>query len=394
MKLKKWFTHNLGLKIVSLVLSFFLWMYVYYVFGSRTTKFAYIQIQVADTQSNYHVNLNPSRIKVTYNGPMQLIETAEKELRAILELPEDISPGIYQRKPTLSYPKNIDIIEIDPEQIEVTIEKIIAKDFTIETNVIGKPKGSNIVGEIKLSPNTITIQASETTIGLIKKVMIDLDVTDASSDIFGSAEIKVLDEKNQEIQEIQLSEHVASFQIHIFTSDLTKTVPVIPQLVGTTSWMITSVTITPQVVTIKGPSAILEKITSLSTESIDINLLKGTLDKEIALVIPDQVELIETNTKFRIRITTEEMITIQLKDIPIQILPANHNKLVTLSDNKVNVAITGKKSVVEGWQKFQIFVNIEKLLNGEHTVTVQINQAPAECTIQIFPPKVTVKIMD
>ncbi|MDD4664212.1 MAG: CdaR family protein, partial [Caldisericia bacterium] len=182
--------------------------------------------------------------------------------------------------------------------------------------------------------------------------------------------------------------------INVFTSDLTKTVPVIPQLVGVTSWMITGITITPQVVTIKGPSAVLEKITNLSTESIDINLLKGTLDKEIALVIPDQVELIETNTKFRIKITTEEMVTIQLKDIPVQILPANHKKIVTLSDHKVNVAITGKKSVVEGWQKFQIFVNIEKLLNGEHTVIVQINQAPAECTIQIFPPKVTVKIMD
>ena len=394
MKPKKWLTHNLGLKIISLVLSFFLWMYVYYVFGSRMTKFAYIQVQVADIQSNYHVKVNPSRIKVTYNGPMQLIETAEKELRAILELPEDISPGTYQRKPTLSSPKNIDIIEIDPELIEVTIEKMIAKDFKIETNVIGKPKSSNIVGEIKLSPNTITIQASETTIGLIKKVMIDLDVTDASSDIFGSAEIKVLDEKNQEIKDVQLSESVVSFQINIFTSDLTKTVPIIPKLFGTTSWMITGITVTPQVVTIKGPSAVLEKITSLSTESIDINLLKGTLEKEITLVIPDQVELTETNTKFRIRITTEEIVTIQLKDIPVQILPANHKKMVTLSDNKVNIAITGKKSVVEGWQKFQIFVNIEKLFNGEHTVMVEINQVPAECTIQIFPPKISVKIMD
>ena len=394
MKPKKWLTHNLGLKIVSLVLSFFLWMYVYYVFGSRMTKFAYIQVQVADIQSNYHVRLNPSRIKVTYNGPMQLIETAEKELRAILELPEDISPGTYQRKPTLTSPKNIDIIEINPELIEVTIEKMIAKDFKIETNVIGKPKSSNIVGEIKLSPNTITIQASETTIGLIKKVMIDLDVTDASSDIFGSAEIKVLDEKNQEIKDVQLSEHVISFQINIFTSDLTKTVPVIPKLVGTTTWMITGIAITPQVVTIKGPSAVLEKITSLSTESIDINLLKGTLEKEIELIVPEQVEITETNTKFRIKITTEEIVTIQLKDIPVQILPANHKKMITLSDNKVNIAITGKKSVVEGWQKFQIFVNIEKLLNGEHTVIVQINQVPPECTIQIFPPKISVKIMD
>lgn len=394
MKLKKWFTHNLGLKIISLLLSFLLWMYVYYVFGSRMTKYAYIEVQVTDIQSSYHVNLSPSRIKVTYNGPMQLIETAEKELRAILELPEDINPGTYQRKPTLSYPNNIDILEIDPELIEVTIEKMVVKDFKVETNVIGKPKSGNVIGEIKLTPNTISIQGSDSVIETIKKVKIDLDVTDASSDIFGSAEVKVLDEKNQEMENIQLSERAVSFQIHVFSSDLTKTVPVIPQLVGTTNWMITSVTVTPQVVTIKGPSTVLESIASISTEPIDINQLKGTLDKEITLLIPDQVQLTESTNKFRIRITTEEVVTIQLKDIPVQILPLNHKKTVTLSDNKVNLAITGKKSVVEGIQKFQVFISIEKLSNGEHSLTVLINQVPKECTIQIFPPKISVKIMD
>lgn len=394
MKLKKWFTHNLGLKIISLLLSFFLWIYVYYVFGSRMTKYAYIQVQITELQPHYHVNLNPDKIKVTYNGPMQLIETAEKELKAVLELPEDINPGTYQRKPTLSYPNNIDIIEIEPELIEVTIENMVVKDFKIETNVTGKPKSGNVVGEIKLTPNTLSIQGSDGVVNAIKKVVVDLDVTDASSDIFGSAEVKVLDAQNQIIENIQLSERAVSFQIKVFSSDLTKTVPIIPNLSGATSWMITSITITPQVVTIKGSSSLLESITSISTEVIDINQLKGTLDKEIELIIPEQVELLETTNKFKIRITTEEVITIQLKDIPVQVMPANHKKSVTLSDNKVNLAITGQKSVVESIQKFQVFVNIEALSNGEHLLTVQINQIPKTCTIQLFPPKITVKIMD
>lgn len=394
MKLKKWLTHNLGLKIISILLSFFLWMYVYYVFGSRTTKEAYIQVQLGEINTSLHVNLNPARIKVRYNGPMQMIESAEKELKAILELPEDINPGTYQRKPTLSSPSNIDILEIEPEQIEVTIERMVVKDFKIESNLVGKPENGNIVGEIKLTPNTISIEGSESTIAMIKKVIVDLDVNNAISDIFGSAEVKVLDEKNQLIENVQLSERAIQFQIHVFSSDLTKTVPIIPKLIGTTSWMITKVSIEPQVVTIQGPSKILDGIISIDTEAIDINFLKGTLDKEITLVIPDQIKNTDPTMKYRVKIFTEEIITIQLKDIPIQILPANSKKAVTLSENKASLAITGKKSIVEAIQQFQLYINIEKLSNGEHTVVVQANQLPKECTFQIFPSKITIKIMD
>jgi len=394
MKLKKWFTHNLGLKIISILLSFFLWMYIYYVFGARTTKEAYIQVQLGEINSSLHVNLNPARIKVRYNGPMQMIESAEKGLKAVLELPEDINPGTYQRKPTLVSPSNIDILEIEPEQIEVTIERMVVKDFKIETNLVGKPENGNIVGEIKLTPSTISVEGSESTIERIKKVMVELDVTNAISDIFGSAEVKILDEQNQLIENAQASENVIQFQIHVFSSDLTKTVPILPKLIGTTSWMITKVMIEPQVVTIQGPSKVLDSITGIETEDIDINYLKGTLDKEITLVIPDQIKNTNPDVKYRIKIVTEEIVTIQLKDIPIQILPANSKKAVTLSENRANLAITGKKSVVESIQQFQLYINIEKLSNGEHTVVIQASQLPKECTFQIFPSKISVKIMD
>jgi len=393
MNIRKAIKNNLALKIISVFISILLWLYVYFVFGAKTTKIALIQVQMEGLNSTYYAVLNPAHVNVTFSAPIQIIEQFEKNIRATMDL-SNIGPGTYNRKPKLIFPKEIEIISMEPATLEVKVEKIVTQDFKVKPIIKGKLSSGNIIGEITLSPDKISLQGTEAILQTIKSVAIEIDITNAQSDLFGYAEVKLTDSQGKVVEETTSNTKMIKFHVPIISSDVTKTVPVIPNLVGSTSRSIKSLSITPQLITIRGSVASLEKIQSVLSEAIDLNDLTDNYNREIQIILPEGIKRENPNEKIIMQIVSEEVITITYTDVKIQLKNLNSSLKATLSRETGTVVITGRKDLINLIKNSVLFADCKDLQKGIHEVDLIFSDIPKGLLVQIIPKKIEIKILD
>jgi YbbR domain-containing protein len=68
------------------------------------------------------VKLVPEKVEVVLQGPMVVLEGLKgEEIKASIEL-KDMEPGVYRLKPAFSIPKDVRLLKVVPDEIEVTVE--------------------------------------------------------------------------------------------------------------------------------------------------------------------------------------------------------------------------------------------------------------------------------
>lgn len=391
MNLKKIIYHNLAFKIASVILAILLWLYIYFVFGAKTTKTATIKIQVEGLQPSYEVTLSQDDIQVTFSAPIQQIEQIEKNIRASLDL-SSIGPGKYSKKPKLILPKDTTILLQSPSEIEVNVESIITKEFNIKPSLKGKIQPGISLGEVTLNPGKISLKGTATILQNIT-VVVDIDITNATSDLDGYAEIKIMNTKNEEITSIPVPSKAVRFHVPILSTEIVKTVPIIPNFIGSSPSAILSFLLNPAMVTIKGNAKELESIHSINTLPIDLSLVKSDAIVDIGLIFPTGVKKTKPEEKVTATIKTEEIITKVIPNLKIQVRN-NLFHTIILSSDLCQITVIGRKSLIEKLSIPTIFIDLKNTTKGSHEFLLENTQIPEGIILQINPKKIEVKILD
>ncbi len=389
MNFRKVISNNLSLKIFALIISVSLWLYVYFVYGARINKTASIQIQTLNIPQELSVSLSSKYIDITFTAPARIIEQVEKSIRAVMDL-SNIGPGTFKRKVDIVYPKEAEIIKIDPEEVEITVEKIISKEFKIKGIIKGKTTPGNALGTPELTPSVITIQETESLVNSIKEVIIEINVDNASSDIYGSAEVIVVGKDNKPIEDLTISNKIVNFHLPIISSNISKIVPAIPTFTGYSKFAIVEVKVFPEIVKIRGSGELVGKINSIETEAINIDGLSKDSTFQAKLKIPEgltsEPEVVE------VQIRVEEIITKTLNNVKIKILNLKDGLKVNLDTNVVQVSITGRKSVVESIKSIEAQIDLKEFDVGDYRIGIQVKDIPSTVFIRIYPEEITLKI--
>jgi YbbR domain-containing protein len=176
MKIPKIFTHNLPLKIISLVTALILWASYGRISGEKTIT----HIDVAPTFSNL-----PSGYEIVTQdiGSIRLrIQGSTNTLKRITN--EDFSVNIDLSSinqpsemdivvlPLLQYPSNLEILEVNPVSLEVFVDKTISANIPLYVdpeNISNIPPGVRI-SDIKIIPPAITIEGPQSEISMVESI--------------------------------------------------------------------------------------------------------------------------------------------------------------------------------------------------------------------------------
>ena len=389
MNIKKAITNNLGLKIFALFLSMLLWLYIYYVYGAKINKTASIQVQVINVPQDLSVSLSDNYINVTFAAPVRIIEQVEKNIRIVMDL-SNIGPGTFKRKINIDAPKEAEIISLNPDEIEITVEKIITKEFPIRGVMNGKVANGNIVGTPEITPQVVTVQGIESIVNSIKEAIVEINIEDATSDIYGSSEVKLINKFNEPIEDLIISSRIANFHVPIISSDVTKFVPVIPEFNGHSKLAIRGVKITPEIVKITGKGEAISKISSIETEPINIDDLSENISVNAKLKTPESIKIEPSSVT--VEITVEEEITVSFDNVSVKTINLQEGLKASLDFEDVKVVITGRKSIVENIKSVEAQIDLKGLNAGEYMLRVTIKNIPNSILVRIYPEKINVKI--
>lgn len=214
--MKNKITHNLLLKIMSVVFAFVLWLVVVNINDPDTVKTVRsVEITILNEQAItgqgqgqvYTIKENRTAT-IVVKGPRSVVDNLDKsEIKATADFSEVSSVGAVPIN-IVSLPDGVSLQSKVTENMKISIEPLLTERFQVEIETIGTPADGYVVGGTEVSPNVVNIKAPQSVMEQIQRAVVRVDVDGMSTDVSGKSLSLVLIDGNGKEMDYTENEHV------------------------------------------------------------------------------------------------------------------------------------------------------------------------------------------
>lgn len=390
-------------KIICLLLSFGLWLYVSNVENPvRAYEIKDIPVEILNEKALTNAGFAISDFK-QFTVDLK-IEGASSEVAKVkredFKVAADMSAYALKagenRIPVqiLSYPENISIKNNGFLGIKILLEELTKKQVTIKSNVKISYKENIYEKEEKLNPSSVTISGAKSIIDKVSQAVIRGDITELDKNYKNKFKILFLDSVGNEINNINSDIDETELSVIV---DHGKRVPVDVKIKGQLPNEATlgEVNVIPSEVNILGNNDVLNSINNIDTEIFDISNLQEDNEIVLKLNVPEGISIEGgVNTvKVKFNINNSNVNTNESKEVTRSITcnvkyeNLKEGYVVDNSNLSVVVQISGEQS------------ELDKINSNDILASVDLSNVSQEGTFT-YTPKVsinhpaTVKILD
>ena len=367
---------NLSLKILSVVFAVVLWTIIVNIYDPTTSyTFSNVSVQLINTESltdkNYSYEIvDGGKISVYVSGPKSvvtnikasdIVATADlSKIRAFADY-VDIHVSVVRNGQTLNN------VEAAPKTsaVRLSIENRDTKTINVNTEVTGKPADGYALVKQTLNPTSIKVTGPSSIIDTIDHAGITFDVTGATDEVHGDADIHLYDEEENEIKDVSvdLSQSSVSYTAQVVRI---KTVAVEAGYSGTPKdgYTISSVTLNQNYVQVYGDENALNNLEKIVIPSNNINVdeldkdriykfsLENYIDKSLHILKNSRVEV-----TVKVGTTTTKSITLNTSDI--RVIGLDTSMTYGFADKTYNIEIEGNTDLVSTIDTSKISVSAD-----------------------------------
>lgn len=367
---------NLSLKILSVVFAVVLWTIIVNIYDPTTSyTFSNVSVQLINTESltdkNYSYEIvDGGKISVYVSGPKSVVTNIKaSDIVATADLSKisafadyvDIHVSVVRNGQTLNN------VEAAPKTsaVRLSIENRATKTINVNTEVTGKPGDGYALVKQTLNPTSIKVTGPSSIIDTIDHAGITFDVTGATDEVHGDADIHLYDEEENEIKDVSvdLSQSSVSYTAQVVRI---KTVAVEAGYSGTPKdgYTISSVTLNQNYVQVYGDENALNNLEKIVIPSNNINVdeldkdriykfsLENYIDKSLHILKNSRVEV-----TVKVGTTTTKSITLNTSDIRVNGLDTSMT--YGFADKTYNIEIEGNTDLVSTIDTSKISVSAD-----------------------------------
>lgn len=393
--LGKKITNNFGLKLLSAVCAFVLWIVVInidnpVVVQTFTTSVTAENTDYLSGQNKYFEVLN-GKNTVTFNvsgersilnemenadfaatADMEKIEYSED---GICRVPVSITPTRYSNKVTVTSKKLY---------LEVVLEDLGTCQKVITASTKGAVADGCALGNIEIvGSNLLKISGPSSIVGTVDSVTATINVEGVSADVTDSVVPVLFDDAGNVVDTTKLKMSLSTVTVSAEVLS-TKDVALEFDTVGRTAegYMVTGIECQLDTVRIKGESGILNTVNKITVpaEVLDVTDvekdLKVTVD--ISSYLPEGTALVlASDARIEVTVKVEEVLSkkfqVPVKNITVTNLREGY--LLEFDENTVEVSVGGPKSIVSEMKTKQITGTLDAggVGLGSHQFTINIS---------------------
>ena len=404
--MKKLLTHNLGLKLASLVLAFVLWFLVAQIYDPKdTVSFNNIQVRLINTAlleeegKVYEVLDNSNLVRVTVTGPQSIVKSELRRSDIVAEADMSKLTDINTIAITY-YCENVsnDSVEIkgNHDSVRLNVEDRTSKWIKLESNTVGEVASGYMIGNVTLDQTNIEVTGPKSAITQIDHAGVDINVADSTSSLSANVDIRLYDADDNELTLETVKKNVDS--AHMTVEVLaTKEVPIeieymgVPEdgymATGEVESSLSTVKIAGTASTLLGVSAITipedrMNITGQSGDLVDVINLKEYLPSNVRLADKSFDGKI-TATVYIEPVVTKDL-SVPAENISISGVPEGMEAEITTAADTYDITVSGlsrnvsilRDSSVTGvldLEKWMEDNGVEELTQGNYVVPVTFN---------------------
>ncbi len=357
--------HNLGLKIASLAIAVILWLVVVNVSDPVVdTSFSDIPLTVinADTltaEGKVYEMPGSSTVAVNVSAKRSIIDSlGQDNFTAFVDLARynEETGTVPVRVDSNRYSDKIESVKSKTESVEVIVEDGLRKQFVITPEVSGVPAEGYIIGDVTTAENVVRISGRESVVDSIAKVTAEVSVEGLGSDVNTSVDLKLYDEKGEQIKNSNLVRNITTVPISV------EILPVkeLEVRYGYTGKPAEGYTVSGEItgdidtIEVAGRSSELARLSYLDIGGsyIDVTGLEESTSLTVDLdkVLPDGIVPVDREmTQIKVNIPIEEVATKEITIPRTSLKIANPGpglRTEMISSSSVTFSITGVASVI------------------------------------------------
>lgn len=388
--MKKKIMKNFVLKILSVIVAFFVWLVIINIIDPTTTRhFTGIPVEILNenviTSANQVFEVESGdKVDVTVKGKRSFIEGIdESDFSASADLSKLSTVNTAGIQVKLNKPTK-EPVELDwnNEVLRISLEEKSSQQFKVQINSEGVLADAYVLGEMTAQPNMIEVSGGKSKIKRVASIGVILTLNGESSDfetdvtpILYDSDGDVIDSTN-----VTFSKDMVHVEVQVLP---TKTIPVHVEVQGSPAdgYTLIQTDFKPDVVMVSGTRQELERMKSI-TVPLDITGAKSNVEKEIDLaqyVDSSGCELVDDFSAVSIRCVIEKngkrTFSFVNSDINVKNLPANLNFSYIDENARHNITITGGEEDLQRVTLTSLgaYIDVKDLSAGFHTVEIMFD---------------------
>lgn len=333
-------------------------------------------------------------INVTLSGTRSEINKIDiKDIVATIDLGDAVM-GENQLQINVKVPNKVEIESQSADKSVVIVEERVSKTVPVEVSYEGTFDNEEEPVTVEQNLSTVMVYGAASTVdqvafasARVPENSITAEIQEIRCDLFAA------NSTGQRIFNVELS----SSEV-LITSELAKlkTVPLFVPLHGENSGGVTRTVVTPEEITIKGKTADLDPIDSITTEPLDLADVFANKTITLTPILPEDVEVSaeSANLEAVVHVTKIENRSMTFNQSKIEFRGLDDGMSAKAADTAIELTITGSESQLESLTKegVSLFVDLEGLTAGRHKVALQAECGIAGAIMDVSPKRVIVTI--
>ncbi len=321
----------------------------------------------------------PREVELTVVAPSDKWDTlTPSDFRAWLDLKDKV-PGHYELKVMASCAvRGVKILETRPGKVAVRIEERAEKELPVKVKIVDLPPlGYYISGTPLAEPHTVKLHGPKSLVDRAAEVIAEVAIGGSKESFSRRITLEVVDVNGDEVPEVKVEPAVALVTVNIVQRAGFRDVSVLIKLEGqpAAGYRISSVSVTPSVVTVVGSPAVIDKLPGyVETESVNINGAKESISKQVKLNLPEGVSVLGDSTVLALVEVKpiEGGVTLE-KGVTIQGLQPGYK--ASVAPEKVKVILAGPLPILAELkpEDVRIIVNLIRLGPGTYKLRPEVS---------------------
>lgn len=394
--MKERLLNNIGIKILSAVAAFILWVLVVNVDDYMVTKtISDIPITVVNEDSITELDKvyeldGDGTVSIIIKGRRSLVENLSvDDFVATADLSELSLTSAVQIsvEPVQSAIKNQLSISCPGNMVSVKLENRMEKQIQVTVRTEGEPAEGYAVGTKTTTPNMITISGAESVIKRVQSVQVTVDVSGAKSDVSTVEKLVFLNSDGERVSSKKLNVNVSSVDASIEILR-TKEIPVTVVTSGevVTGYGVAGVEYQPTTITVAGKREDLDRIDELVIKNLRVTGISEDTEFtiEVADYLPSGIQTLDGMEQIMVQVLVEPVITRDISMVPSYMTLTGKNDAYTYtitnmestSEDIPTLQVRGIRSVIQALvvKELKPTVDVTDLSPGEYDLDISYTE--------------------
>lgn len=313
-------------------------------------------------------------INITVSGPRTEATKVEKTDFKVEADVEALNLGTNIVRLNVKGPDNVKITNISTDKININVDRLVTEAKEIQVVASGEIEGDMEPYVIDISKEQINVTGAESLVNKVSKVNAVVDATKIGNTMKTIvAKLEAVDSQGKVIGNVRLENNAVNVSVVMHHK---KTVNLEVPVVKSDDSALERTINVPKTIVIKGEDSILETITSIRCEEINLNDYNESAKVTLKPIIPNGIQISTDSTNLYAEVIVKELgkTNVRVTNSNIKLINADSDFDYEIVVEDMTIEVQGKEADLIGLNatSFEITADVKGLTKGTHTVRVKI----------------------